>query len=114
MNNPKRRVVVTGIGAVSPFGDGTAAFFDGIREGRSGSRNLTLFSDPSLECQVAAEAPAFDPLHHVDAVESRRVPRVVPMAIAAGREALSDAGIDAAHLTEAERQKISVIIGTGG
>jgi 3-oxoacyl-[acyl-carrier-protein] synthase II len=108
------RVVITGLGAVSPFGDGAEAFFSGIREGRSGSRRLSLFSDPSLLCQVAAEAPGFDPLRHVDAIEMKRVPRVVPMAIAAGREALKHAGVDAESLSLEARQKISVVIGTGG
>lgn len=110
----KTRVVITGIGAVSPFGGGADAFFAGLRQGRSGLRRLSLFDDAAIASQVAGEAAGFDPADHLDALELKRVPRVVPMAIAASREALKDAGIDVEALAVPERQEIGVIIGTGG
>ena len=109
-----RRVVITGIGALSPIGIGAASFFEGLREGRSGSRRLSLFQDPFLESQVAAEVPGFDPLRYIEEKEMKRVPRVVPMAIGAVREALDSARISLKELDLSELQKIGVVIGTGG
>lgn len=110
----QRRVVVTGIGAISPFGTGTTAYFEGLRSGRSGTRRLTLVQDPLLESQVAAEVPDFDPLRYVSSADAKRVPRLVPMAIGATREAMAGAGYDLSLLTEEERRRISVLVGTGG
>ena len=109
-----QRVVITGLGAVSPFGEGVPAFFRGLREGRSGLRRLTRFTDPLLECQVAAEVPDFDPKAHIEEKDLKRVPRVVPMAVAAAREALLSAGIRLETLTLEQKQKLGVVIGTGG
>ncbi len=114
MSLQERRVVVTGMGAITPLGRSVSDFFNGLREGRSGIRRISLFEDPLLESQVAAEVPDFDPLDHVTSVDSKRVPRVVPMAIAAAREALTDARINIEDLHADERRKIGIVIGTGG
>lgn len=114
MNQKLNRVVVTGIGALTPFGLSVKEFFEGLREGRSGIRRLSLFQDPLLESQVAAEVPGFDPLDHIGSIEVKRVPRVVPIAIGASRQALKAAGIDLEKLDAPERRKIGVVIGTGG
>ncbi len=108
------RVVITGIGAISPFGIGVGPFFDGLRNGRSALRKLSLVQDHELASQVTAEVPDFDPLKFIDVQDLKRVPRIVPMAIGASKEALKDAGILVESLDLSARQKIGIVIGTGG
>jgi 3-oxoacyl-[acyl-carrier-protein] synthase II len=108
-----RRAVITGIGVVSPFGPKTDDFLAGLRGGRSATRGISLFDPQDLPCRVAAEVPSFDPSAHLPAEDLQRVGRVVPMAIAAAREALADAGIDEGALDSADRQSIGVVIGSG-
>ncbi len=103
---------ITGLGVVSPFGLGVEAFRAGLREGRSATRRISLFDPGDLPCQVAAEVPGFDPAAHLDPEDLPRVGRIVPMAIAAAREALGDAGLPDA-LTAEEVRRIGVIIGSG-
>lgn len=114
MGTSPPRVVITGIGAVSPFGITAAKYFDGLRDGRSAIRRLSLFKDPELAIQVAAEVPDFDPSDVVGPADAKRVPRLVPMAIAAAREAATDAGIDLEKLDLEGARKIGVVVGTGG
>lgn len=110
----KNAVVITGIGAVSPFGRGAGRFFEGLREGRSGLRRVSLFDDGEIACQVAAEVPGYDPSSDMDPLDLKRVPRVVPMAVAASREALRDAGLEPAPGDVEAARRIGVIVGTGG
>ncbi len=108
------RVVITGVGAITPFGTGVRRFFEGLKNGESGTRKLSLFLDPLLEGQVAAEVPDFDPLSYIEKKDLKRVPRVVPMAIGASREALLSARIDLGSMSLDQKRKIGVVIGTGG
>ncbi len=108
------RVVITGVGAVTPFGKKSKNFFEGIRAGKSALRKLTLFQDAALECQVAAEIPEFNPLDYLPSVEIKRVPRVVPMALGACREALEDSGLPWENPDENTRRGMGIVIGTGG
>ncbi len=87
------RVVVTGLGAVTPLGSGVERFWDGLVAGRSGVRRITQFDASHLPCQVAGEIPDFDPLQFMDRKEARRFPRVTQIALAAAREAVQDAGL---------------------
>lgn len=105
--------VITGIGVVSPFGIGAGRFRESLRSGRSGTRTITLFDPEDLPCRVAAEVPGFDPADHLDPEDLPRVGRIVPMALAAAREALADAGIDPDALAPDERRDIGVLVGTG-
>ncbi len=109
-----RRVVITGMGAVSPNGVGTAAFADGVLSGRSGVRRITRFDASGLAVQIAGEVTGFDELAWVDKRERRQVSRILPLAIAAASEALNDAGFDLASMSVAERQRTGVIVGSGG
>jgi 3-oxoacyl-[acyl-carrier-protein] synthase II len=104
--------VVTGLGVVSPFGMGVEAFRAGLRRGRSATRRISLFDPGDLPCQVAAEVEGFDPAVFLDKEDQPRVGRIVPMAIAAAREALEDAGLSG-DLPAGDRRVIGVIIGTG-
>ncbi|MBI2681081.1 MAG: beta-ketoacyl-[acyl-carrier-protein] synthase family protein [Candidatus Solibacter usitatus] len=109
-----RRVVVTGIGAVSPNGIGRENFWQATRKGRSGVRRITRF-DPSLHTvQVAGEVVGFDENRYVEPKDRPHVSRAVPLAVAAVEEALADGGIDAASMTRDQLRGIGVIVGSGG
>lgn len=113
MNFPQR-VVITGIGAVSPAGIGVNPFFKVLERGMSTTGRVSLFTDETIESQVAAEVPHFDLSAFMDETDIKRVPRVVPMAIGAAREAFQSGGIDPNALSVEELRKIGVVIGTGG
>src|SRR5438046_1606614 len=86
------RIVITGVGALSPNGVGRERYFESLVAGRSGIRGITQFDASSLPCRVAGEVNGeFDPTRWVDAKNMKHVSRVVPMAIAAADEALRDA-----------------------
>jgi 3-oxoacyl-[acyl-carrier-protein] synthase II len=111
---PRRRVVVTGIGAVSPNGIGTEAFCHGIRRGVSGIDTITSFNPETLSCQVAAEVKGFCAENYLTAKDLRRVGRSAPLALAAVDEALRLSRISPAEMSLGERQAWGVIIGSGG
>jgi 3-oxoacyl-[acyl-carrier-protein] synthase II len=107
------RIVITGVGAVSPNGLGREPYFAALAAGRSGIRTITQFDAATLPCRVAGEVD-FDPHAWVDAKNSKHVSRVVPMAIAATDEALRDARLDPAALDLETRRSIGVMLGSGG
>ncbi|HYH10015.1 MAG TPA: beta-ketoacyl-[acyl-carrier-protein] synthase family protein [Thermoanaerobaculia bacterium] len=107
------RIVITGIGALSPNGVGRERYFDALKAGRSGIRNITQFEPGTLPCRIAGEVD-FDPTQWVDAKNIRHVSRVVPMAIAATDEALRDAQLDPRALDLETRRSIGVMLGSGG
>lgn len=110
----ERRVAITGIGCLSPNGNGRDAFAQALAQGRSGVGRISLFDPEGLPATIAGELKGFDPAAHVDARDVRHVSRAVPMAIAASAEALADAGIDTGGLSLAERRELGVVLGTGG
>jgi 3-oxoacyl-[acyl-carrier-protein] synthase II len=111
----RKRVVITGIGAVSPNGGvGADRFAAACRDGVSGIRSPQDLDLTGLRTSAVAQVVDFDPAQHIDPVEARRVPRMVPMAIAASREAMQHAGI-VIEPDDLERQReIGVALGTGG
>src|ERR1700749_1280774 len=110
----KKRVVITGMGVVSPNGIGNQAFCRAALDGVSGVKRVRSFDPSELPVQIAGEVQDFDELAWVDAHERKHVSRVVPLALAASTEALSQAGIDPATLSLKERREIGVVLGTGG
>jgi 3-oxoacyl-[acyl-carrier-protein] synthase II len=108
------RVVITGLGVVSPNGIGKEAFCLAILAGKSGVKRISRFDPSSLPVHIAGEIPEFDELAWVDARERKHVSRVVPLALAASTEALKDAGLDPASMSMEEKREIGVILGTGG
>jgi 3-oxoacyl-[acyl-carrier-protein] synthase II len=108
------RVVITGIGVVSPNGMGKEAFCRAILEGKSGVKRISRFDPSDLPVQIAGEITDFDELAWVDARERKHVSRVVPLAMAASTEAIQDAQLDPASMSVDERREIGVILGTGG
>ncbi len=105
-----RRVVVTGMGAVSPLGLDVPALWQGIREARSGIGPITLCDASNLDSRIAGEVRGFDPYNYMDRKEVRRNDRFIHLAIAAATEALRTAELS---ITPENADAIGVIIGSG-
>ncbi len=110
----KRRVVITGIGAVSPNGIGREAFWEASRKGVSGVRRISRFDPCGFAVQVAGEVVGFDELQYVEPKDRQHVSRVVPLGVAAVKEALEDADLDSTAMTREELRQVGVIVGSGG
>ncbi len=110
----KHRVVITGMGCISPNGIGNEAFCHAALAGISGVRRISRFDAGDLPVQIAGEIVGFDELAWVDAHERKHVSRVVPLALAASSEALRGAGIDAPQLSLAQQREIGVVLASGG
>ncbi|NMA71785.1 MAG: beta-ketoacyl-ACP synthase II [Firmicutes bacterium] len=106
---PRRRVVVTGLGAVSPLGIGVEASWEGLVAGRSGVGPVSRFDASDLPVRIAGEVHGFDPLHYVDRKRARHLDRFAQFAIAAAQEARASSGI----VVEDEPERVGVVIGSG-
>jgi 3-oxoacyl-[acyl-carrier-protein] synthase II len=109
-----RRVVITGLGCVTPLGVGREAFWEGLRRGESGVRRIEGFDVSASPVQIAGQVRGFDWERELKAKDRRHVPRTVPLALAAAREALDDAGLQPSDFTVEERRAFGVLLGTGG
>src|ERR1041384_4570974 len=109
-----RRVVITGMGCVTPLGIGREAYWAGLISGKSGVRRIETFDPSSFAVQIAAEVPSFDWESQLNPKDRKHVPRTVPLALAAAREALKDAQLFPNDLSLAERRAIGAELGTGG
>ena len=110
----RHRVVVTGLGVVSPNGIGVSAFWESTRSGRSGIDTITFFDSESLTCRIAGEVKDFKPEDYLTPRELRRVGRAVPLAIAATKEALCAARVCLQETTLEEKRSWGVVLGSGG
>jgi 3-oxoacyl-[acyl-carrier-protein] synthase II len=113
-DNGKKRVVITGMGVVSPNGVGNAAFSDAILAGRSGVKRISRFDPSQVPVQIAGEITDFDELAWVEKRERKHVSRVLPLAIAAATEAMQVAGLEADRLSLKQKQRFGIIMGSGG
>ena len=109
-----RRVVVTGLGAISPNGIGKKKFWENTCSGISGIERISSFDPTGLSCQIAGEVQDFDPLEYFSKTDLKKLSRSVPLAIAASKEALHDSAIDLAQFNEEDFESLGVIVGTGG
>lgn len=109
-----RRVVITGFGCVTPIGIGREQFWKSLKEGKSGISRIKGFDVSASRVKIAAEIKDFDWEAQLNPKDKKHVPRTVPLALAAAREAVKDAGIETGGLTLEERQNFGVILGTGG
>lgn len=109
-----RRVVITGMGCITPIGIGRESFWQGLQTGASGVRRIESFDVSNSAVKIAAEVQDFDVSAVLRTKDLKHVPRTVPLLLAAAREALTDAKIDTDALTLDEQRRIGVEIGTGG
>ena len=112
MTRELHRVLVTGLGAVTPIGNDAAAFWEGLSGGRNGIGRVTLCDPDGLPVQIAGEVKDFDPTDWLDRRTARRSARFVQFSVAAGMEALADAGIDLEDA--ATREGVGVVMATSG
>jgi 3-oxoacyl-[acyl-carrier-protein] synthase II len=107
-----RRVVVTGMGAVSPLGNDVTSTWDGLVAGRSGIRRTQAFDPSRLNSQMAGEVRDFDASHVLDRKDLRRIDRYIQFGLVAAREAMDQAGLPQ-RLEGEEAEQTGVILGTG-
>ena len=113
-SDPARRAVITGLGAVMPNGNDFPTYWRNLVAGVSGTRRIQSFDPSGFEVQIAAEVLDFDPTVAMDAKMARRMSRFIHFAMAAGKEAVADSGIDFAGMTQEERDRVGVVMNTGG
>jgi len=109
-----RRVVITGFGCVTPIGIGREEFWQCLKKGKSGVSRIENFDVSGSKVKIAAEVKNFDWEAELNPKDRRHVPRTVPLALRAAREAVADSRIKTENLTLTERQNFGVILGTGG
>ncbi|HEY2065176.1 MAG TPA: beta-ketoacyl synthase N-terminal-like domain-containing protein, partial [Gemmatimonadaceae bacterium] len=107
----KRRVVVTGMGAITPVGNDVASTWAAITAGVSGGANITKFDHSTFPVHFACEVKGFDPLQFMERKEAKRADLFAQYAIAASAQAMADAGFDDTSKYDPER--LGVIIGSG-
>ena len=109
-----RRVVITGIGCLTPIGNGREAFWRGLKEGRSGTGPITRFDAADLPVRIAAEVKDFDSDSVIPAKDRQHVSTAVAFALAAANMTFSDAGIHREELDLEARRGIGIVLGSGG
>jgi 3-oxoacyl-[acyl-carrier-protein] synthase II len=112
--DPARRAVVTGLGAVMPIGNDFPTYWRNLQDGITGTRPIASFDASAFEVRIAAEVLDFDPAAHLGAKMARRMSRFVAFAMAAGKEAVADSGIDFAAMDQDQRDRVGVVVNTGG
>src|ERR687886_1013450 len=110
--NGRRRVVITGLGAVTPLGNDVETTWSNLLAGESGAGEITHFDHADYPVHFACELKDFDPAQWIDRKQARRMDRFAQMILAAARQAEADSGIDIAD--EPERVGASIATGIGG
>ena len=105
-----RRVVVTGMGAITPIGNNVKDFFQNIKENKCGIDYIKRFDTENYRVKLAAEVKDFDPTEYMERKEARRMDRFSQLAIAAAKEAFEDSNID---IDKINRNRFGVIVGSG-
>ena len=106
----KRRVVVTGLGIISPVGTGVENFWKSLVAGKSGIRRITHFDASQFDCQICGDVLDFNPLDHFSTKEARHLARFVQFAVVATNEAIRNANLD---LKNIDLDRMGILIGSG-
>ena len=105
-----RRVVVTGMGAITPIGLSVAEFWEGVKEGRIGFGPITKFDTEGYKCRLAAEVKGFDAKQYMDPRAARRMEAFCQYAVAAAKEAIADAGLE---MEKEDPFRVGTSVGSG-
>ncbi|WP_129597294.1 beta-ketoacyl-ACP synthase II [Anaerophilus nitritogenes] len=105
-----RRVVITGLGPITPIGIGKEEFFKGLREGKNGVGKITKFDTEKYTTQIAAEVKNFEPTDYIDKKEAKRMDKFTQYAVAASRLAIEDSKLD---LEKIDKNRFGVVVGSG-
>jgi len=111
--NKNRRVVVTGMGVLTPIGLTVQEFWDAMMNSKSGAATINSFDTSRVETKFACELKGFDPLLYIDKKTVKRLDPYAQYALSAAAQAINDSGLDVANLSESEKAKIGVIFGSG-
>ena len=106
----KTRVVVTGMGAITPIGNDVESFWQGLKDKTVGIGHITYFDTTDYKCKLAAEVKGFDPKQYMDAKAARRMEAFSQFAVAASKEALEQSGID---MEKEDPYRVGVCVGSG-
>jgi 3-oxoacyl-[acyl-carrier-protein] synthase II len=109
-----RRAVVTGLGAVTPIGNDAGTFWANLLAGVPGGGPITTFDTTNFDVKIAAEVKGFDPTVAMDRKMARRMSRFIHFAVAAATEAVAHSGLDFSTWTPEQRDRVGVVINTGG
>jgi 3-oxoacyl-[acyl-carrier-protein] synthase II len=109
-NRQNKRVVITGLGAITPIGNNLAEYWDGLLQGRNGVDKITLFDASQHACQIAAEVKSFDPNQYLDKKEAKRMDRFAQFGVCASQQAIADAKF---VIDDLNADQVGVLIGTG-
>lgn len=109
-NRHRKRVVITGLGAITPIGNNLAEYWSGLLQGRNGVGSVTLFDASQHACQFAAEVKDFDPNKYLDKKDAKRMDRFAQFGVCASKQAISDANFE---INELNADQVGVLIGTG-
>jgi len=111
--NKNRRVVVTGMGVLTPIGLTVQEFWDAMMNSKSGAATITSFDTSKLDTKFACQLKGFDPFLYIDKKTVKRLDPFAQYALSAAAQAIADSGLDVANLSEYEKAKIGVIFGSG-
>ncbi|HBE36727.1 MAG TPA: beta-ketoacyl-[acyl-carrier-protein] synthase II [Cyanobacteria bacterium UBA11368] len=106
----RKRVVVTGLGAITPIGNTLAEYWEGLLSGRNGIGPITLFDASRHDCRIAGEVKGFNPHDHMDRKDAKRMDRFAQFGVAASKQAIADGQF---VINELNAEQVGVIIGTG-
>ena len=109
-NRQNKRVVITGLGAITPIGKNLAEYWDGLLQGRNGVGSVTLFDASQHACQIAAEVKDFDPHEYLDKKDAKRMDRFAQFGVCASKQAIADASL---KIDDLNADRVGVLIGTG-
>lgn len=111
--SPAHRVVVTGLGALTPLGHSVSAFWEGLMAGESGAGPITKFDPSDVRCKIACEVTDFDPEPYLDDTQVRRQDLFSQYGLVVTQQAFDDANVDTDQLEPEERDRFGVVMGTG-
>ncbi len=110
-NINRKRVVITGLGAITPIGNTVTDYWEGLRSGRNGIDTITLFDASRHKCRIAGEVKGFDPLQYIkDKKDAKRMDRFAQFAVSASKQAIADAQFT---INDLNAEQVGVMIGTG-
>ena len=106
----RKRVVVTGLGAITPIGNTITEYWEGLLTGRNGIGPITLFDASRHDCRIAGEVKGFDPCDYISRKEAKRMDRFAQFAVAASKQAIADAEL---VIDDLNADQVGIMIGTG-
>lgn len=109
-NFERKRVVVTGLGAITPIGNTLSEYWEGLLAGKNGIGPITLFDASRHDCRIAGEVKGYDPHDYLERKEAKRTDRFAQFAVSASKQAIADANFE---INDLNAEQVGVLIGTG-